>query len=95
VQRFILELREAHDATVLLSSHDMDEADNLCDRLAILHKGRVVMEGTPLELKEAHARRTDSERLPSLEEVFMDVTGRTLAEDDEDAPEDDHDGGNE
>jgi ABC-2 type transport system ATP-binding protein len=95
VQRFILELRETHDATVLLTSHDMDEADNLCDRLAILHKGKVVVEGTPLELKEDHARRSLSEQLPSLEEVFMDITGRSLAEDDEDTPEDDYDGGSE
>jgi ABC-2 type transport system ATP-binding protein len=95
VQRFVLELREMHDATVLLTSHDMDEADNLCDRLAILHKGRIVVEGTPLELKEEHARRTGSAPLPSLEEVFMDVTGRSLAEDIEDSPEDDYDGGSE
>jgi ABC-2 type transport system ATP-binding protein len=81
VQRFVLELRETHDATVLLTSHDMDEADSLCDRLAILHKGRIVVEGTPLELKEAHADRHGTGPLPSLEDVFMDVTGRSLAED--------------
>ncbi|HEX6508903.1 MAG TPA: ABC transporter ATP-binding protein, partial [Chloroflexota bacterium] len=39
VQQFILELRKVHDATVLLTSHDMDEADALCDRLAIVDKG--------------------------------------------------------
>jgi ABC-2 type transport system ATP-binding protein len=84
VQRFILELRETHDATVLLTSHDMDEADALCDRLAILHKGRIVLEGTPLELKEAHANQHSSDGpLPSLEDVFMEVTGRSLADDEE------------
>ena len=90
VQRFVIELRERHDATVLLTSHDMEEADHLCDRLAILHKGKIVVEGTPLELKEEHARRTGMEKLPSLEEVFMEVTGRRLDEDDE---EDDEGGG--
>jgi ABC-2 type transport system ATP-binding protein len=80
VQRFVLELRETHDATVLLTSHDMEEADNLCDRLAILHKGRIVVEGTPLELKEQHALQRGSEALPSLEDVFMEVTGRSLDE---------------
>lgn len=83
VQRFILELRDSHDATVLLTSHDMEEADGLCDRLAILHKGTIVIEGTPLELKEEYARRAGTETLPSLEEVFMDVTGRSLADDEE------------
>ncbi len=92
VQRFVLELREQHDATVLLTSHDMEEADHLCDRLAILHKGKIVVEGTPLELKEEHARRTGVDKLPSLEEVFMDVTGRSLEDDEE---EDEDEGGGE
>ncbi len=83
VQRFILELREKHDATVLLTSHDMEEADSLCDRLAILSHGRIIVEGTPLELKEHHARIRGKDTLPSLEDVFMEVTGRSLAEDEE------------
>lgn len=83
VQRFVLELRDKHDATVLLTSHDMEEADGMCDRIAILDKGKIVVEGTPLELKEAHARRSGMEVLPSLEEVFMEVTGRSLDEADE------------
>lgn len=84
VQRFIRELRDAHDATVLLTSHDMDEADTLCDRLAILDKGKIVVEGTPHELKEDHARRHGTDTLPSLEDVFMEVTGRTLTDDEDD-----------
>ncbi len=81
VQGFILKLREEHNATVLLTSHDMEESDVLCDRMAILDKGQVVVEGTPLELKEDHARRKGAESLPSLEDVFMEVTGRNLHED--------------
>lgn len=88
VQRFVLELRDTHDATVLLTSHDMDEADDLCDRLAILHKGRIVVEGSPPELKADFARRHDRPGPASLEEVFMDITGRSLEED-----QDDDDGG--
>ncbi len=57
VQKFILDLRQYHDATVLLTSHDMEEADALCDRLAILDKGRIVVEGTPSALKEEYAGR--------------------------------------
>ena len=83
VQRFVRELREAHDATVLLTSHDMEEADTLCDRLAILDRGRLVVEGTPHELKVEYARRHDTAGLPSLEDVFMEITGRSLSEDDE------------
>lgn len=83
VQRFILELRDKHDATVLLTSHDMEEAGNLCDRLSIVDKGRIVVEGTPLELKEEYAERRGTATLPSLEDVFMEVTGRSLAEADE------------
>lgn len=84
VQRFVLDLRSAHDATVLLTSHDMDEADSLCDRLAILNKGQVIVEGTPSQLKKDHARRHGLTALPSLEEVFMEVTGRRLEDEDGD-----------
>lgn len=88
VQSFVLQLRDRHDATVLLTSHDMDEADSLCDRLAILSKGRIVVEGTPLQLKEEHARRHNLDALPSLEDVFMEVTGRSIDTEDEDEGDD-------
>jgi len=90
VQRFVRELREMHNATVLLTSHDMDEAGALCDRVAILHKGKMVVEGTPDELKEDLARRRGTTEVPSLEDVFMEVTGRSLTEDES---EEDDDGG--
>jgi ABC-2 type transport system ATP-binding protein len=84
VQQFIRELREAHDATVLLTTHDMTEADSLCDRLAILDTGRIVVEGTPQQLKADFVRRQNGLTiLPSLEDVFMEVTGRSLEEDQE------------
>ena len=82
-QRFVRELRDKHDATILLTSHDMDEAEALCDRLAILDKGKVAVEGTPQELKEEFAERHGMSSLPTLEEVFMEITGRSLSEDDE------------
>ncbi len=82
VQRFVLDLRTSHDATVLLTSHDMDEADALCDRLAIVDKGRIVVEGTPQALKEEYMRRHELSALPSLEDVFMEVTGRSLEDSD-------------
>jgi len=48
--RYILELRDSEGVTVLLTSHILDEADK-CDRLVLLHEGRVVAEGSPTELK--------------------------------------------
>ena len=87
VQKFVLELRDAHDATVLLTSHDMEEADALCDRLAIVDKGRITVEGTPHDLKRSYARRHGLDALPSLEDVFMEVTGRSLEDSDFDPDE--------
>lgn len=82
VQKFVLDLRNSHDATVLLTSHDMEEADALCDRLAIVDKGRIVVEGTPQALKAEYMRRHGLDALPSLEDVFMEVTGRSLEDSD-------------
>lgn len=41
--------------TIIMTSHFIDEADHLCDRIAILHKGRIIEEGTPEQLKEAYS----------------------------------------
>ncbi len=48
--QYILELRDREGVTVLLTSHILDEADR-CDRLALLHEGKLVAEGSPAELK--------------------------------------------
>lgn len=86
VQLFIEELREHHDTTILLTTHDLAEADRLCDRLAILDDGRLVAEGTPDELKRKVAAEHD---LPAtLDSVFMTWTGRSLDEDVEDEEND-------
>jgi ABC-2 type transport system ATP-binding protein len=86
VQAFIEELRDEHDATIVLTTHDLAEADRLCDRLAILDSGRLVIEGTPEQLKVRVA--VDHGLPPTLESVFMTFTGRSL---DDDVEEDDHD----
>ena len=82
VQAFIEELRASHDATIVLTTHDLDEADRLCDRIALLNEGRIVAEGTPAELKARVARERDLP--PTLHSVFMTYTGRSLDEDVED-----------
>ena len=79
VQAFIEELRDTHDATIVLTTHDLDEAERLCDRLAILADGRLIVEGTAAELKARVARETGL--APTLNNVFMTYTGRSLDDD--------------
>ncbi|MGZ6293771.1 MAG: ABC transporter ATP-binding protein [Candidatus Limnocylindrales bacterium] len=79
VQAFIEDLRATHDATIVLTTHDLAEADRLCDRLALLAEGRVVVEGTPAQLKAKVAH--DHGQAPTLDSVFMTYTGRSLDDD--------------
>jgi ABC-2 type transport system ATP-binding protein len=79
VQTFIEELRETHDATIVLTTHDLAEAERLCSRITILNDGRVVAEDTADVLKRLVADRTG--RSATLEDVFMTYTGRSLDED--------------
>lgn len=54
--------------TVLLSSHNMLEVEYLCDRVALINKGKIIAEGSPQQLKKEYAAE-------NLEEVFVKVTG--------------------
>jgi len=83
VQGFIEEVRDVHDATILLTTHDMAEADRLCNRIAILDRGRLVVEDTPAGLRAMVAR--EHGLAPTLDNVFMTYTGRSLDEDIEEA----------
>jgi ABC-2 type transport system ATP-binding protein len=74
VQNFVLELREHHDATILLTTHDMDEAEALCDRVAIIEKGRVVAIGEVEALKYEVATYMEREGPATMQEVFMYYT---------------------
>ena len=76
VQAFIEELRDDHDATILLTTHDMQEADGLCDRVAILDEGQIVALDTPAGLKASVARTNGHD--VTLEDVFMELTGKHL-----------------
>ena len=88
VQTFIEELRESHDATIVLTTHDLAEAERLCGRITILNDGRVVAEDTPDGLIALVAERLG--RPATLEDVFMTFTGRSLDDDvDEDGAESD------
>jgi len=67
-------LRE-QGTTIFLTTHNMDEALKLCDRVALLNDGKIVVQGSPLELCTKHnALKT----VPDLETVFLELTGVTL-----------------
>ncbi|MBW3663364.1 MAG: ATP-binding cassette domain-containing protein [Actinobacteria bacterium] len=67
----------ARGTTVFLTTQYLEEADQLCDRLAIIDEGRIVREGSPDELKRQLRQRLDLDREPTLDDVFLDATGRT------------------
>ena len=90
VQAFIEEVRDTHDATIVLTTHDLAEAERLCDRIALINDGRIVAEDTPAALKAMVAELHGQE--PTLEAVFMTFTGRSLDDDhDDDDKTDDED----
>ncbi len=63
--------------TVFITTQYLEEADQLCSRLAIIDGGLIVREGTPAELKAELRQRLALDRDPSLDDVFLDATGRT------------------
>jgi ABC-2 type transport system ATP-binding protein len=70
----IHEIRRATGMTVLVTTHAMQEADAHCDRIALMHRGRVRALGTPADLKGAIGPDA------TLDDVFRRHTGDTLAE---------------
>ena len=73
------ELRRINErgTTVFLTTQYLEEADQLCDRLAIIDDGRIVREGTPARLKADLRERQGLASDPTLDDVFLDATGRT------------------
>ena len=76
VQAVVRELNEEHGTTMLLTTHDMVEADDLCHRVAIMDGGKVVALDTPEALKTSIPSKNGHE--PNLEEVFLELTGKNL-----------------
>lgn len=76
VWQAVKELAE-HGTTVLLTTQYLDEAEQLADRIAILHKGRIIVNGTLAELKQLlpPAEIEYVEKQPSLEDVFFAIVG--------------------
>ena len=69
---FILEIKKKRK-TIILTTHYMEEAEYLCDRVGIIDYGKLIALGTPEELKKKHNAK-------NLEEVFIQLTGRDLRE---------------
>lgn len=73
VQKLINRIRQGHDSSILLCTHDMGEAEELCDRIGILLNGELIAIGTAAELKQKYGTE-------NLEDVFMAATGTSLDE---------------
>jgi len=68
VRNIIKNYVKKHNITVIMSSHNMLEVEYLCDRVSLIHEGRIVLEGSPIELKNKFSAS-------NLEEVFSRVVG--------------------
>jgi ABC-2 type transport system ATP-binding protein len=78
VQAVLETLRAEREITVLLCTHDMDEAAALCDRVLMMDGGRVLADDSPAQLRLQYDAT-------SLEAVFMHLTGKTFEEEGEPA----------
>ncbi|MBA2332997.1 MAG: ABC transporter ATP-binding protein [Actinobacteria bacterium] len=81
VQEFVREIRTEHDATILLCTHDLNEAEALADRVGMLDRGRLLFLETVPEIRERFGVTT-------LEEAFFAATGRAFEAEHEDEDDD-------
>ena len=77
VQDLVIELQKEHDATILFVTHDMDEAEKLCDSIAIMSEGRIIATGSISELLGLAA---EEGKACSLESAFMAIAGHRVDE---------------
>jgi ABC-2 type transport system ATP-binding protein len=76
VQTFLEDLRRRENTTILLTTHDMAEAERLCARIGFLARGKLVAEGTaPQLMKRAQAQ--------TLDDAFIKLTGEELSDEQE------------
>ena len=78
VQDFIRQMREHHDSTILLCTHDMAEAEALADRIGILHQGELLCLESAEEIRQRYHADT-------LEQAFLNATGRSFEDEDEES----------
>ena len=72
VWEYIAKLRTEHQMTVLMTTHYMDEADAYCDRISLMHRGKIRVTGTPASLRAGLGEDT------TFDDVFRHYTGDTL-----------------
>jgi ABC-2 type transport system ATP-binding protein len=84
VQDFVREIRTEHDATILLCTHDMAEAEALASRVGIIDRGRLLGLRPAGELKAHYGAA-------SLEEAFLAATGRSLGAAEDESDDEDED----
>ena len=77
VQNYIKKAMQNNGLTIVLTTHDMREAENLCDRVAIIIKGRFVAVGKPCELMDSFKKK-------NLDDVFLEATGQEWKEEEDD-----------
>jgi ABC-2 type transport system ATP-binding protein len=82
VQEFIREIRQTHDSTILLCTHDLDEAETLAERIGILDRGKLLALEPADDLKRRYGADT-------LEEAFFAATGREFEAEGDDDDDDD------
>lgn len=80
VQSFVRALHADTGATVLVCTHDLDEAETLCSRVIMLDRGRVIADGSAAALR----RRFGETAGATLEDVFLRLTGKTFIDDRDD-----------
>jgi ABC-2 type transport system ATP-binding protein len=81
VQGFIREIRERHDSTILLCTHDLKEAEELADRIGLLDRGELLFLEPVEEVRQRYGVET-------LEEAFFAATGRTFEDETDEEKED-------
>lgn len=80
VQAVVRELNQEFGTTILLTTHDMLEAEILCERIAIIDGGKIVALDEPAALKQMIPRNGNE---PTLEDVFLELTGKKLVKEDD------------
>jgi ABC-2 type transport system ATP-binding protein len=73
VQSYVSKINKENGITTILTTHDMSEAEALCDQLAIMKDGKIITQGTTDELKQKSEDKNGDEASSSLEEIFIKI----------------------